>query len=186
MGLNLGRWWQFRLHAGNHGVDTLQRQNHVAVPVEEEIDLRGTAAGDRLHLSQARDTVDGFLQWTRDDHQHLVDGHHSVVNADDNARKIRVREDCHWNGEGQIRADEHEADDQKQNGAREPLEPGRIALAGRTHYARRIRRKVHARLILVLGIGFRGIAGLIRFGGRVSRLFFRRGLCFDLDLRVIR
>jgi len=116
----------------------------------------------------------------------VVDGHHSVVNADDDARKIRVREDCNWNGEGKIRADEHEADDQKQNGTREPLEPGRIALAGRTHYARRIRRKVHAGLILILGIGFRGIPGLIRFGGCVSRLFFRRGRCFDLDLRVIR
>src|SRR5205807_7877737 len=139
--------------------------------------LRGTAAGDRLHLSQARDTVDGFLQWTRDDHQHLVDGHHSVVNADDNARKIRVREDCHWNGEGQIRADEHEADDQKQNGAREPLEPGRIALAGRTHYARRIRRKVHARLILALVTGFAATPDLTGFAGLAPGSFSARARC---------
>jgi len=43
---------------------------------------------------------------------------------DDGRGKFRVREDCNWNGDGKIRADEHEADDQKTEwGEEKPLEP---------------------------------------------------------------
>src|SRR2546429_384677 len=50
MRLNLGRRRQFRLQASDDGIDALQRQNHVARPVKEKIDLRGTAAGNRLNF----------------------------------------------------------------------------------------------------------------------------------------
>ena len=40
MRLNFGRGREFRLQLRNDGIDALQRQNHVGVPVEEKIDLR--------------------------------------------------------------------------------------------------------------------------------------------------
>ncbi len=101
------------MQAGNDGVDALQRENHVAIPVKEKIDFGGTTAGDGLDFLQAGDAVDGFLERTRDDHEHLVDRHNAVVDADDDAREVGVREDRDRNGEGKIRAHEHEGDDQK-------------------------------------------------------------------------
>ena len=103
-------WRQLRLQAGDDGVDALQRQNHVAAPVEEKIDLGGTAAGDGLNFLQTWDAVDGFLERARDDHEHLVDGHHAVVDADNHAGKIGVGKNGHRDGEREIGADEHQAD----------------------------------------------------------------------------
>ena len=108
---DLGCRRQFRLQAGDDGVDALQRQDHVARPVEEKIDLRRAAAGDGLNFLQAGNTVDGFFDGTRDDYQHLVDGHHTVVNANDDARKVGVWENRNRNGEREVPANEHQNDD---------------------------------------------------------------------------
>src|SRR5439155_6999412 len=113
--LDLGARRQFRLQTGHDGVDTLERQNHVARPVEKKIDLRGTAAGDGLNFLQTGNAVDGFFDGARDDHQHLVDGHHTVVDANDDARKIRIGKDRNGNGEGEVSADQHQSNNQEQN-----------------------------------------------------------------------
>ena len=44
------RGWQFGLDSGNRGIHILQSLEHVEVPVEEQIDLCRSAAGDRAHL----------------------------------------------------------------------------------------------------------------------------------------
>ena len=62
---------------------------------------------------QAWNAVDGFFDGARDDHQHLVDGHHAVVDANDDAGKIGIRKNRNGNGEGEVSADEHQSDDQK-------------------------------------------------------------------------
>src|SRR4029077_4475027 len=67
------------LQTGDNGVHALQGQNHVGVPVKEEIDFGGTAAGYGRDLLKARNAVYRFFDRTGDGDQHLVDGHDAVV-----------------------------------------------------------------------------------------------------------
>ncbi len=77
---------------------------HVHVPVEEQVDLRRAAAGDGLHVVEARHRVDGFLDGPRHGDQHLIDGHDAVLHAEHNAREIGFRENRHGNAERQVDA----------------------------------------------------------------------------------
>ena len=83
---------QLGANAGERRVHQLQRGDHVHVPVEEKIDFSRAAAGDGAHLLQSGHAVDRLFDGTRDGDHHLVDRHHAVVDADDNARKIGGRE----------------------------------------------------------------------------------------------
>ena len=88
--------------------------NHVHVPVEEQIDFRRAAAGDGAHRCKPGNAVDRFFDRTRDGDHHLVDRHHAVIDADDDAREIGRRENRDRNGERQIcssdRQDENQED----------------------------------------------------------------------------
>jgi hypothetical protein len=90
VGLDFCACGQFRLQARHNRIHSLQRENHVRVPIEEQIDLGRPPAGHRLHLAQARYAVDSLFDRFRDDHQHLIDGHNPVVYTDDDSREIRV------------------------------------------------------------------------------------------------
>ena len=61
MAFDLRRRRQRGLDARQRGVDQLQRQRHVDAPVEVQIDFRRAAAGDRVHILQARNAIDRFL-----------------------------------------------------------------------------------------------------------------------------
>jgi len=111
MRLHFGRGRQFGLQPRHDGVHTLQREDHIAAPVEEEIDLGRAAAGNRLNFLQTRHAVDGFFEMTRDSDEHLVDGHDSVINADDDAGKIGIRENGNRNRESEISADQSQSND---------------------------------------------------------------------------
>ena len=98
LAVDLGGGRQRRLHARQSGVHQLQRAVHVDVPVKEQVDFGGAAAGDGIHMVEARHDVDGFFERLGDRHQHLVDGRDAVVDADDDAREIGVGEnrDREW------------------------------------------------------------------------------------------
>ena len=50
MGFDFGARGKLGLNARDGRVHVLERLEHVDVPVEEEVDLRGAAAGNRLHV----------------------------------------------------------------------------------------------------------------------------------------
>ncbi len=110
MGFDLRAGGQLRLQAGNNRIHSLQRQDHVGAPVEEQIHFGGTAAGDGLHPAEPGDAVDRFFDGLGDRNEHLVDGHDAVVNANDDAREIRAWKDRHWNLDRQIDSDQCQAD----------------------------------------------------------------------------
>src|SRR6266852_3377679 len=177
--------WKFGLQARHNRIDSLQGQNHVGIPIEEKIDFGGAAAGDGLNLQQTRHTVDGFFDRAGDHHEHLVNGHDAVVHADDNAWKIGV-----WkNGDGNLKcqksAHQGQADDQKQNRARQALKPGYVRFGGGLGGAKGIGSWLHPRLLLVLFRGLRRITGFSCFVALVGSTLRRRGR-FDLDRRVFR
>ena len=113
VGLDLRGGGEFRLHPRNCGVDILQSLEHVHVPAEVKIHLRRPPTGDGAHCEQSGHAVDGFLDGTGYGDRHLVDGHDAVVDRDQHARKIRGREDRHGDGEGEIRAQQTESQDEK-------------------------------------------------------------------------
>ena len=59
--VNFCGWREFALQTRDESIDALKREDHVAVPVEEEIDFGGAAAGDGLDFLQAGNAIDGFL-----------------------------------------------------------------------------------------------------------------------------
>jgi hypothetical protein len=72
--------------------------------VADEISKSGAGASTFsdwwAYKLEAWDAIHSFFDGTCDGDQHLVDGHHAVVHADDDARKIRVREDGDGNRKG--------------------------------------------------------------------------------------
>src|SRR5262249_18361594 len=104
---------QHRLDSYQRRIDLLQGEHHVNIPVEEQVDLSRAAAGNRAHRDQPRDAVDGFFDGTRDGDNHLVNRHDAVVDADDDAGKINLREHRDWNFECQIAAHDGESNDQE-------------------------------------------------------------------------
>ncbi len=101
---------------GQGRIHELQRGHHVHMPVEEQVDLGGAAAGNRTHLLQAGYAVDRLLDGPRDGHHHLVDGHHAVVHADDDAGKVGGGKHRDGNGEGHVNAGQRQDHDQKDDG----------------------------------------------------------------------
>src|SRR6202789_2347584 len=128
-------WRKLGLQPGNHGIHALQRQHHVAVPIEKEIHVRRTAARGGYHPPQPRHHIYCFFDRARDGHEHLIDRGNAVVYSDDDARKIRLRKDGDWDSECEIRSHQRQAHDQKQDWTRQPLKPWRrrrIRAFGRT------------------------------------------------------
>ena len=131
MRFDLRRGRQLGLHARQRGVHILQRLEHVDVPVEEEVDFGRSAAGDGTDILQSRHTIHGFFEWPRDGDHHLIDGHHAVIDPDQDSRKIRGGKNRNRDGEGEISADQCERHGQKDDGPRMAREPvGRIAVSG--------------------------------------------------------
>ncbi len=81
------------LRAAECGVDELQGAKHIGVPVEEEADLCGAAAGGGAHGGEAGNAVDGVFNGLGDGDLHLLDGHDAVVDADDDAGEVCFRKD---------------------------------------------------------------------------------------------
>ena len=77
----------------------LESLEHVHVPIEEQINLSGTAAGNGLHTLQPRDAVYSLFHRTGNGDHHLVNWHHPVINADDDAGEICFRENGDRNGQ---------------------------------------------------------------------------------------
>ena len=140
---------KFRLHPCHYGVHTLQRQHHVTVPIEKQIDFSGSATGNGKNALQARDIIHRFFDWSGDRHQHLVDGHDAVVHADHDAWEIGVRKNGNGNAERQITADQRQADNQKKNRARNARNQ-QVCRAGR---CLRRREKAPAFALLLFRIG---------------------------------
>lgn len=137
MGFEGGGGRQLALHLGHGGVDQLQGGDHIDLPVEVEVNFGRAAAGDGGDLLQAGNAVDGFLERAGDGDHHLVNRHHAVVHADDNAGEIGLGEDGDGEGEGEIAADQGEGDDEENQRARQGLYPGSGAagdfFVGRLH-----------------------------------------------------
>src|SRR5215469_17948437 len=139
MRLYFGGGRKFRLHAGDDRVHALQRKNHVAAPVKEQIDLGIASAGDRSDFLKARYAVYGFFERPRDGHEHLVNRHDAVVNANDDARKIRVGKNGDRDAESKISANKRKRDDQEKNGSREAMEPRHGLFLGFALWTQRFR-----------------------------------------------
>ena len=124
LGVDLSCRRQRALDSRNGGFHLLQRQHHVDAPVEVQIDFRGASAGNRVHLLQPRNAIYRFFDRPRDGHFHLVDGHHAVVHAYDDSRKVRGGK--HGDGKGKSLVDSHHGqrenhEDDRFRVAREPV-----------------------------------------------------------------
>ena len=111
------------MQTSDDGVHTLQSQNHVGVPVEEQIHFGGTTARYGSNLLQARHAIYRLFDGPRDGNEHLVDGHDAVVHADDDARKIGVRKYGDRDRKSEVASHKRHADGQEQHWLREPIEP---------------------------------------------------------------
>jgi len=110
------------------GVDEVKGFDHVDSPIEEEIDLRRSAARNRAYRLEARHLVDCLLQWASDYHFHLLDRHDAVIDADDDSRKIRLREYFDWDRERFV--DSNDRQDNNEKGDRFGV-PGKPVVLGK-------------------------------------------------------
>src|SRR5205085_3330485 len=83
------------------------------LPTEEQVDLRRAAAGDGPKVVEALHRVDGVLNRPGHHDHHLVDREHAVIGGNDDARKIRIRENSYRNSERQIHAHGDQRQDDK-------------------------------------------------------------------------
>ena len=111
------------LDAGDGGVDELEGLEHVDVPVEEEADFGGAAAGGGADGDEAGDAVDGVFDGAGDGDFHLLDGHDAVVDADDDAGEVGLRKDGDGDAEGEVNAGDGEDGGEEENAARPAREP---------------------------------------------------------------
>src|SRR5438477_10637782 len=81
-----------RLHAGNGGVDTLQRLEHVHIPVEAEVNFGRASAGGGTDFFKSGQAINGFFDGASDHDHHLVDWHHSGFDRQYHSGKVRVGE----------------------------------------------------------------------------------------------
>ena len=130
---------QLRLHARQRGVDALQRLEHVDLPGEEQIDFRGSAAGDRPDVLEPLHAVHRLLDRPRDGHLHLIDRRDAVVDADDDAREVDFGEDGDRNRRREVDADGDQREDD---------EDDRLAVARGPVLAARSRRPVRRASVL--------------------------------------
>src|SRR5262249_37034469 len=122
---------QRALHPRQGCIHQLQRAVHVHVPLEEEVDFGGAAAGDRPQVIEPLHRIDGFLKRPRDRDQHLVDRHHAIIHAHYDAREIRFWKNCHRNRERQERTYRDQRQDHEDNGFAKARRPVRRATIGR-------------------------------------------------------
>src|SRR6185312_12349185 len=111
------------LHLRQLLVNQQQSLDHVCVPGKEQIDFRRSAAGDGAHRDQTGHGVHRFLDGPRDGDLHLLDGRDSVIDADDDARKVRLWKDGDGNLEREVNAGNGECDgkeDDRPRGAGQP------------------------------------------------------------------
>ena len=73
--------------------DVELRLDHIDGPIEEHADLGGTAPGRRADLGDATDVLHRLFDRARDGGHHLVGRHDPIIDEDDDAREIRLRED---------------------------------------------------------------------------------------------
>src|ERR1017187_4944338 len=100
------------------GIDQLEGVKHILIPVEEETDLRCSAAGGGTYGFEPRDGVYRVLNRLGDDYLHLLDRHDTVVNADDYTGKIRLGKDGDGDCSGEEYSGQREHHDKEENGAR--------------------------------------------------------------------
>ncbi len=105
------------LDLAQRSVNELKLDDHVDVPVEEEADLGRSATGCGAHGHQAGNRVDGIFDGPGDHDFHLLDGHDTVVDADDDARKVGFREDGDGHLERQVNAGQGEDSSEEEDGA---------------------------------------------------------------------
>ena len=72
----------------------LQREQHVRVPVEEEADVGAAPRRRGLDARNSGDPVHRLLDRARHRDEHLRRRHDPVVDDDDDAREVGLREDC--------------------------------------------------------------------------------------------
>jgi hypothetical protein len=70
------------------GINELERLNHVHAPIEGQIHLGRAAAGNGADIFKTRHAIDSVFERTGDGHFHLVDGHDTVIHANDNPWKV--------------------------------------------------------------------------------------------------
>ena len=91
--------------------------NDVDAPIEVETDFRRTARGFRLDASDPGNAVHRFFDRTRDGNQGLIGGRLAVIDDDDDARKISLREDRDRKLPGGVETRRAQQADDHQNGA---------------------------------------------------------------------
>ena len=96
------------LNAGDRGIDELESLEHVDIPVEEEADFGGAAAGDGADGDEAGDGVDRVFDGPGDGDFHLLDGHDAVVDTDDDAGEVGLRKNGDGDAEGEINTGDDE------------------------------------------------------------------------------
>ncbi len=90
--------------------------NYVDAPVEEEGDFGGAAGGGGAHQDEAGNAVDGVLDGFGDGDLHLLDGHDAVIDADDDAGKVGLREDGDGDLKRGVDAGEGEGEQKEEDG----------------------------------------------------------------------
>ena len=120
---DLGRGRQRLLHLGERRIHQLERLVHVHVPIEEQADFGLAAAGNGANGDQPRHGVYRILDGLGDRDLHLLHRHHAVVDADDYARKVRLRKDRDGHLEGEVDASYGENGREEEDGARGSGQP---------------------------------------------------------------
>src|SRR5258708_2143337 len=131
MALDLRSGGKLGRNLGKRRVNQLERLEHVHLPVEEEIDLCRAPAGNGANGLQSLHTMNCLLHRARHRHHHLVNRHDSVVNGDDDARKIRRQKHSNRNRESLVRSNDCDHNDHKDDGCgvmhEPPARPGAAA-----------------------------------------------------------
>ncbi len=101
-------------------VDVQLGRLHLHAPVEEDVDLRRAAPGGRADGDHAGDVLHRLLDGAGDRRHHLVGGHHAVVDQDDDAREVGLREDRRRHRPRRERPGQAQGDGEEQDGPRLP------------------------------------------------------------------
>src|SRR5581483_3222186 len=137
VGGDFRRGRQQRLHARERRVHALERLKHVDAPREEEIDLGGAAARDRLDAFEALHAVERLLDRPRDGDLHLIDRRDPVVDADEDARKIDFGKNRDRNRRREVHAGSDERQDDEDDRLAVTSGPVLVAVDGARRLGRR-------------------------------------------------
>src|SRR5450631_246818 len=111
------------LHLAQRSIHQLQFLVHVLVPVEEETDLGLPPAGGGTYGKKSRHGVHRVFNGLGNGDLHLLERHDAVVNADDDAWKIRLWKNRDGHLESKVDARQGEHCGEKEDGARGPGQP---------------------------------------------------------------